>query len=127
MKFMRSAAVAALFLAPSAGLANCFAPETFATEVAASAATPCTLVLDEAEPAPGAKFLRAEPSSPAYAVGDAFPVYEHNMLIDPPRYGLAPVDGNWRYYRANGHTYKVDAQSFAVLDVVSEGYAALLN
>ena len=122
MKLMRSAAVAALFLAPSTGLANCLAPETFG---AASATEPCTLVLDE--PAPGAKFLRVEPSTPSYAVGDAFPVYEHNMLIDPPRYGLPPVNGNWRYYRANGHTYKVDAQSFAVLDVVSEGYAALLN
>lgn len=116
MKLMLSAAAAALVLAPSAGLANCLAPET---------SGPCILVLDE--PAPGAKFLRVEPASPAYALGDAFPVYEHSMLIDPPRYGLPPVSGNWRYYRAEGHTYKVDAQNFAVMEVVSEGHAALLN
>lgn len=138
MKLMRSAAVAAFFLAPSAVMANCVATEdtfgsasTFATSgtfATTSAAEPCVLALnDAAAPAMGPKRLRVEPATPAYAVGDAFPVYEHNILIDPPRYGLPPVNGNWRYYRANGHTYKVDSQSFAVLDVVNEGYAALLN
>lgn len=138
MKFMRSAAVAACLLAPSAVMANCVPPEdtfasasTFATSgtlVTANAAEPCALALnDAAATAPGPKRLRVEPAKPAYAVGDAFPVYQHNILIDPPRYGLPPVNGNWRYYRADGHTYKVDAQSFAVMDIVDEGNLALLN
>ncbi|MDP3340112.1 hypothetical protein [Frigidibacter sp.] len=124
MKLMRAAAVAALLLAPSAALAECLASSTFLT---ASAAAPCVLVLDDAELSPGPKRIRVEPSVPAFGIGDAFPIYEYSMLIDPPRYGLPPVTGNWRYYRANGHTYKVDAQSFAVLDVVAEGHAALMN
>ncbi|MBC7138326.1 MAG: hypothetical protein H5U17_06165 [Defluviimonas sp.] len=127
MKFMRSAALAALVLAPTAGLANCLASDTFVTQVVTSSTERCVMVLNEAEPAPASRRLRAEPSRPAYAVGDAFPVYEHNMLIDPPRHGLPPVSGNWRYYRAEGHTYKVDSQSFAVLEVVDEGNGALLN
>jgi len=125
MKLMRSAAVAALFLAPSATLADCLSSDTFVT---VSVAEPCVMVLDDPAPvAAGPKHLRVEPSVPAFGIGDAFPVYDYSMLIDPPRYGLPPVTGNWRYYRANGHTYKVDAQSFAVLDVVKEGHAALMN
>ncbi|MZQ90652.1 hypothetical protein GVY41_16950 [Frigidibacter albus] len=128
MKLMSIAAVATLLLAPSAAFANCIGTGSFVT---ASAATPCILVLDESEPvaapAPGAKHLTVAPTQPAFGVGDAFPVYEHSMLIDPPRYGLPAVTGNWRYYRAKGHTYKVDAQSFAVLDVIAEGHAVLIN
>ncbi len=124
MKLMRTAAVAALLLAPAAALAECLSSDTFVT---VTAAPPCVMELTEAELSPGPKRIRVEPSVPAFGIGDAFPIYEHSMLIDPPRYGLPPVTGNWRYYRANGHTYKVDAQSFAVLDVVAEGHAALMN
>ncbi|AMY69086.1 hypothetical protein [Frigidibacter mobilis] len=128
MKFMHSAAFAACCLAPSALLADCVEPGSFIT---ASAAAPCVLVLDdpapEAAPAPGAKHLKVAPAQPAYTVGDAFPVYEFSMLIDPPRYGLPPVTGNWRYYRAKGVTYKVDARSFAVLDVVEADQGMLRN
>ena len=124
MMLMRSAALAALLLAPSAALANCRATDTLVT---ASAAAPCVMALNDPAPTAGPKRLRVEPAQPAYAIGDAFPIYDYSMLIDPPRYGLPAVTGNWRYYRADGHTYKVDAQSLAVLDVIEEGHAALMN
>ncbi|MCB2135735.1 MAG: hypothetical protein KDE08_07290 [Rhodobacteraceae bacterium] len=57
-------------------------------------------------------------SRPDYAVGDIFPVYEHNMLLNIDRYGLKPVDGTWRYYRSGSDIYKVDALTFEVLEII---------
>lgn len=74
----------------------------------------------------GAKRLTVAPHVPAFGVGDEFPVYSHNMLIDPPRYGLPAVTGDWRYYRVNGDVYRVDAHDRKVLEVLnSSGLAAL--
>lgn len=56
--------------------------------------------------------------APAFAVGDAFPVYEHNMLMDLRRYNLPAVDGPWRYYLRDGTIYKVDANTATVREVV---------
>jgi hypothetical protein len=60
----------------------------------------------------------AEQRKPDFTVGDKFPVYEHNMLINIDRYGLPPVDGNWRYYRSGIDIYRVDAQNYTVLEVI---------
>ena len=62
---------------------------------------------------PGGQQLR-----PDFAVGDDFPIYEHSMLMNIDRYGLPPVDGAWRYYKAGHFIYKVDANSYHVLEIV---------
>lgn len=54
----------------------------------------------------------------AFAPGDAFPVYEHSMLMDLRPYHLPPVDGPWRYYLHEGFIYKVSAATGEVLEVV---------
>ena len=55
---------------------------------------------------------------PDVAVGDAFPIYDHSMILDLERYGLPPVDGAWRYYRSGPDIYKVDANTYRVLDIL---------
>ncbi|MCU9849714.1 hypothetical protein OEZ60_17070 [Defluviimonas sp. WL0024] len=57
-------------------------------------------------------------SQPEYAVGDAFPIYNYSMLLDIDRYGLPPVDGAWRYYKADYVVYRVDANDHQVLEVI---------
>ena len=57
-------------------------------------------------------------SQPDFAVGDAFPIYDHSMLLDIERYGLPPVDGAWRYYKADYVVYRVDATDHRVLEVI---------
>lgn len=54
----------------------------------------------------------------AFAPGDAFPVYQHSMLMDLRPYRLPPVDGPWRYYLHEGFIYKVSAATGEVLEVV---------
>lgn len=76
---------------------------------------------------PGPKFIRAEPKPPAFATGEDFPVYQHSMLLDPPRYGLPAVSGNWRYYRVDGDVYRVDAATHKVIERVQGGNLALLR
>jgi len=55
---------------------------------------------------------------PDFAVGDEFPIYEHNMLLDIDRYDLPPVDGPWRYYKSGFDIYKVDVNTNRVLDIL---------
>lgn len=84
--------------------------------------------MDAAAAGTGAKFIRpTESTSPRFAVGDAFPIYDYNMLIDPPRYGLPPVDGRWRYYEVAGTIYRVDPREERVIGIVGGGEVALLN
>ena len=107
-----------------------------AGDMSASNATSNTMHDDVTLPSPSdnssagpaaisAKFLAVEPSEPTFRVGDAFPVYEHNMLIDPERYGLPRVDGNWRYYAVDRVVYRVDAHAHTVLGIVEGGNQAL--
>ncbi|WP_347313247.1 hypothetical protein [Defluviimonas sp. SAOS-178_SWC] len=71
----------------------------------------------------GAKCLAVDPGEQtrAYAVGDAFPVYRSNMIIDVDRRGLPPVDGSWRYYEAGRDILRVDSRDFVELEVISGG------
>lgn len=66
----------------------------------------------------GHRWVLQNPRAPDFAVGDAFPVYEYSMLMELDRYGLAPVDGPWRYYLVNRMIYKVAADSHLVIEVV---------
>lgn len=68
-----------------------------------------------------ARFIRLPPRPPAFAVGEAFPVAQFSLLMNPAHYGLPPVDGNWRYYRAHGEVFRVDADTALVLEVVKDG------
>ncbi len=66
----------------------------------------------------GNRWVLQNARAPDYAVGDPFPVYDHSMLMELDRYGLAPVDGPWRYYLVNRMIYKVAADSHLVIEVV---------
>ena len=55
---------------------------------------------------------------PDFAVGDTFPIYEHSMILDIDRYGLPPVDGNWRYYRSGTDIYRVSTEGYRVLEII---------
>jgi hypothetical protein len=74
-----------------------------------------------------ARFIRIPVKPPAYAVGDAFPVADHSILMNPARYGLPPVDGAWRYYRVAPDVFRVDTATGRVIEVVSEGNRRLLR
>ncbi|MGL5011366.1 MAG: hypothetical protein ACRC6I_15915 [Paracoccaceae bacterium] len=74
-----------------------------------------------------ARFIRMPVRPPAFAVGDIFPVAEHNLLMNPGRYGLPPVDGNWRYYRLAPDVFRVDVDSGKVLEIVSNGNRRMLR
>jgi hypothetical protein len=74
-----------------------------------------------------ARFIRMPVRPPAFAVGDAFPVAEYNILMNPARYGLPPVDGAWRYYRVAPDVFRVDTTTGRVIEVVKEGNRRLLR
>jgi hypothetical protein len=74
-----------------------------------------------------ARFIRVPVRPPAFAVGDAFPVREHSILMNPDRYGLPPVDGSWRYYRVAPDVFRVDTATSHVLEVVKDGNRRLLR
>ncbi|WP_295537022.1 hypothetical protein [uncultured Thioclava sp.] len=58
-----------------------------------------------------------------FKVGDAFPVYQHSMLMDLRRYKLPAVTGAWRYYVLRGTIYRVDNATKKVIEVVGPTYA----
>ncbi len=66
------------------------------------------------------RFLRVESTVTAVAVGDRFPVEARSLLMDPKRYGLPGVDGQWRYYAMNGVVYRVANETALVLDTISD-------
>jgi hypothetical protein len=74
-----------------------------------------------------ARFIRLPPRPPAFEVGEAFPVAQHSLLMNPTRYGLPPVSGNWRYYRVKGEVFRVDTDSAVVLEVVKDGNRRMLR
>jgi hypothetical protein len=74
-----------------------------------------------------ARFIRMPPRPPAFAVGETFPTAQHSLLMNPERYGLPPVTGNWRYYRVKGEVFRVDADSALVLEVVKDGNRRMLR
>ena len=76
----------------------------------------CALPLD-AE-APVRKVLKVAPTTTPYSIGDRFPYEQHSFVMDPARYGLAPSDGNWRYYALSGVVYRVKTGSGEVLEVI---------
>lgn len=133
MTLARSLALAGLCLTPGLLPVAASADHCTRTITAIDGTAPCVLALHETTIGPtGAKHIRVTPAAtPApgsdFAVGDTFPIYDHNMLIDPPRYGLPAVTGNWRYYRAEGVTYRVDAATHAVLEVMDVTGLALLD
>lgn len=76
---------------------------------------------EEARPteiSPVRKSIRVEKADPAYAVGDEFPLAQYNVLMNPAQYGLPPVDGHWRYYKASREVYRVDPVTEKVLEHV---------
>ncbi len=74
-----------------------------------------------------ARFLRMPVRPPAFAVGDAFPVADHSILMNPARFGLPAVDGAWRYYRVAPDVFRVDSETGRVLEVVKDGNRRLLR
>lgn len=60
----------------------------------------------------------AQMTPPDFIVGQEFPVYEHNMVLDVDRYSLKPVDGAWRYYKTGGDIYKVSTDDYTVLEII---------
>lgn len=74
-----------------------------------------------------ARFVRMPVRLPAFAVGDAFPVADYSLLMNPARYGLPPVDGAWRYYRVAPDVFRVDTATGRVLEVVADGNRPLLR
>ncbi|MDD8022375.1 MAG: hypothetical protein PHX82_04615 [Paracoccaceae bacterium] len=66
----------------------------------------------------GPRWVLSNATAPTYAPGDAFPIYDHSMLMDLARYNLPPVDGPWRYYVVEGTIYKVSSTDATVLGVV---------
>ncbi|MEI4486313.1 hypothetical protein V8J36_08925 [Frigidibacter sp. MR17.14] len=138
MSLLRKAAFAALVLAPAAlpglALANtgCQGGSAEALMRDHCKLTLATISPDDAKPAAslGPKRIVVPASQkhlPAFQIGDDFPVYKHNILMDPPRYGLPAVNGNWRYYRVEGDTYRVDAASLKVIEVVDTSANRLLR
>ena len=74
-----------------------------------------------------ARFIRLPPRPPAFAVGEAFPIADHSLLMNPARYGLPAVSGNWRYYRVNGDVFRVDVDTALVLEIVTDGNRRMLR
>ncbi len=74
-----------------------------------------------------ARFIRMPVRPAAFAVGDAFPMAEHTILMNPARYGLPPVDGPWRYYRVAPDVFRVDTATSRVIEVVKDGNRRLLR
>ena len=74
-----------------------------------------------------ARFIRLPHHPPPFAVGDTFPTAQHSLLMNPARYGLPPVTGNWRYYRVKGEVFRVDADTALVLEVVKDGNRRMLR
>lgn len=74
-----------------------------------------------------ARFIRLPPKPPAFSVGDTFPTAQHSLLMNPTRYGLPPVTGKWRYYRAKGDVFRVDAETARVLEIVKDGNRRMLR
>ncbi len=66
------------------------------------------------------RFLQAASTVTALSVGDRFPVEARSLLMDPKRYGLPGVDGQWRYYAMNGVVYRVANDTGLVLDTISD-------
>ena len=119
-----------------AGLAGLFA--AVLSSAAAGADTPCGGVLPQICPdatsvapadtaptsdaatrplvSPGRKVIRVAETAAALAPGDAFPAEGRSVVMDPGRYGLAPVTGAWRYYVLDGFVYRVDSGTGRVID-----------
>jgi hypothetical protein len=74
-----------------------------------------------------ARFIQLPPRPPAFAEGEVFPVAEHNILMNPKRYGLPPVDGPWRYYQIDHEVFRVDNATHQVLEVVTEGNRLMIR
>ena len=81
----------------------------------------------DAAPTMTARFIRIPPRPPAFAVGEAFPVGDHSILMNPARYDLPPVDGTWRYYRVAPDVFRVDTATGRVLEVVRAGNRRMLR
>jgi hypothetical protein len=79
-----------------------------------------------AEPQP-TRWLKVERTTPVMKVGDRFPVENHSLIMDPKRYGLPAVDGNWRYYEKDGTVYRVASDTAEVLEVVKGAKVWLIN
>jgi hypothetical protein len=112
---LRAAALALLLTAPLPAAAGC----------ASLVASMCPA--GEQAQTMTARFIRMPVKPPAFAVGDAFPVAEHNILMNPARYGLPPVDGAWRYYRVAPDVFRVDTATGRVIEVVKDGNRRLLR
>jgi hypothetical protein len=76
---------------------------------------------------PAARFIRLPPRPPAFAEGEVFPVDDYNILLNPERYGLPPVDGPWRYYQIDHEVFRVDNATGRVLEVVAGGNRLMIR
>ncbi len=73
------------------------------------------------------RFIRLPPRPPAFAVGEVFPVADHSLMMNPERYGLPPVDGQWRYYQVEFEVFRVDNTTHQVLEVVTDGNRLMIR
>jgi hypothetical protein len=112
---LRAAAIALLLTAPLPAAAGCASLVASMCPAGAQAQTMT------------ARFIRMPVRPPAFAVGDPFPVAKHNILMNPARYGLPPVDGPWRYYRVAPDVFRVDTATSRVIEVVKDGNRRLLR
>lgn len=104
-------AVALLLALPAASSAA-------AGECASLVASMCADAPEDAVPA--RRVIRQTVAPPDFAYGDRFPVEERSLLLNPTRHDLPAVDGPWRYYAMNGAVYRVDNQTFRVLEVIRD-------
>lgn len=93
--------------------------------VAECASLVASVCADDATTTP--HFIRLPPRPPAFAEGEVFPVNDHNILMNPERYGLPPVDGEWRYYQIEHEVFRVDNATRRVLEVVSDGNRLMIR
>jgi hypothetical protein len=107
MRGIALAAVALLGLAHPALAGQC---TSLVTSVCAGASDPAAV----------RQSLKVDVQPPAFARGDRFPVEERSLLMNPTRYRLPRVDGNWRYYAMEGVVYKVDNASRTVIEVIHD-------
>ena len=85
----------------------------------------CVQLLDAAPTR--SKTLTEKFSELDYVPGIRFPVEERSVLIDPQRYGLKPSDGTFRYYPMNGTVYRVENDSWLILEVIRNRQTAHLR
>jgi hypothetical protein len=66
------------------------------------------------------RVLKVATRPPEFAKGDHFPVEDRSILMNPTRYRLPKVYGDWRYYAKDGVVYRVEVATATVLEVIND-------